>query len=57
MVEADGWGFHKTRSAFQRDRTRDRALQLAGYRVLRFTYADVEYRPELVAADLRRALR
>ncbi len=57
VAEADGWGFHKTRSAFQRDRTRDRALQLAGYRVLRFAYADVEYRPELVAADLRRALR
>lgn len=57
VAEADGWGFHKTRSAFQRDRTRDRALQLAGYRVLRFTYADVEYRPELVAVDLRRALR
>jgi len=55
--EADSWEFHKTRAAFQRDRLRDRALQLAGYRVLRFTYADVEHRPARVVADLRCALR
>ena len=54
--EADGWETHRTRRAFQDDRRRDRALQLAGYRVLRFTFADVEHRPEAVAADLRRAL-
>jgi len=54
--EADSWEFHKTRAAFQRDRLRDRALLLAGYRVLRFTYADVEHHPERVVADLRRAL-
>jgi len=54
--EADSWEFHKTRAAFQRDRLRDRALLLAGYRVLRFTYADVEHHPDRVLADLRRAL-
>ena len=54
--EADGWETHRTRRAFQDDRRRDRALQLAGYRVLRFTFADVEHRPGAVAADLRRAL-
>lgn len=57
VVETDGWGTHRTRHAFQDDRTRDRILQLAGYRVLRFTHADVVYRAEVVSGQLRRALR
>lgn len=56
IVETDSWQFHKTRRAFQRDRTRDRALVLAGYRVLRFTHADVDRHGEQVADELRRAL-
>lgn len=55
--EADSWRFHKTRKAFQEDRRRDRVLQRAGYRVLRFTYDDVEHRPAAVADDLRAVLR
>ena len=33
VVEADGWRYHRTRAAFERDRGRDRALTFAGYRV------------------------
>ncbi len=36
-VEYDGWDWHSTRSAFDRDRRRDRLLQLDGWTVLRFT--------------------
>jgi hypothetical protein len=36
-IEYDGWDWHSSRSAFDRDRRRDRLLQLAGWTVLRFT--------------------
>jgi very-short-patch-repair endonuclease len=39
VVELDGYAFHHDRAAFERDRTRDATLQLAGYRVLRVTRA------------------
>ena len=55
-VETDGRTVHARRAAFARDREKDRALQLAGFVVLRFTYAEVTRRPELVAATCREAL-
>jgi very-short-patch-repair endonuclease len=36
-IEYDGWDPHRSRTAFDHDRRRDRLLQLAGWRVLRFT--------------------
>jgi hypothetical protein len=36
-IEYDGWDAHRSRGAFDRDRRRDRLLQLAGWTVLRFT--------------------
>ncbi len=36
-IEYDGWEWHSSRSAFDRDRRRDRMLQLAGWTVLRIT--------------------
>lgn len=57
IVEVDGFRAHRTRRAFQRDRDRDRVLTLAGYRVVRFTWADLRDRPELVAATIRALLR
>jgi uncharacterized protein DUF559/putative AbiEi antitoxin of type IV toxin-antitoxin system len=37
VVELDSRTYHQTRAAFDRDRIRDEALQIAGYRVLRVT--------------------
>lgn len=55
-VEADSWRWHGDRAAFQRDRAKANALQLAGYRVLRFTHDDVVRRPARTAATIRAAL-
>jgi very-short-patch-repair endonuclease len=41
-VELDSRTHHERRAAFQRDRERDRALQLAGLRVARFTWEDMK---------------
>jgi very-short-patch-repair endonuclease len=56
MVESDGWSFHHHRAAFERDRARDAAMQVAGYRVIRLTHRRLENEPEKVAAELRRLL-
>lgn len=55
-VEADSWRWHHDREAFQRDRTKANALQLAGFRVLRFTHDDIVHRPARVAGVIRAAL-
>lgn len=56
VVELDGYAFHHTRDAIQRDHDRDNELELAGYRVLRFTYDDVVRRPATTASRVARAL-
>ena len=38
VVELDSYGIHTTKQAFEQDRARDRALTLAGYRVIRITW-------------------
>jgi very-short-patch-repair endonuclease len=53
IVELDGWQGHHTRSAFQDDRARDRALSVAGYSVTHLTWAQLDDEPEAIAADLR----
>lgn len=57
VVETDGHGSHGTARAFQEDRARDARLTAAGYRTLRFTYADITQRPAVVADRIRRSLR
>ena len=37
MIEVDGYAFHSTRQAATRDRRKDNDLELAGFRVTRFT--------------------
>jgi very-short-patch-repair endonuclease len=49
IVETDDVATHHTQNAFAADRRRDVELTLAGYQVLRFTWADVVERPEWVA--------
>ncbi len=56
IVELDGWEGHSSRSAFQDDRTRDRALKVAGYSVIHLTWAQLDSEPEAIASDLRRML-
>lgn len=56
IVEVDSWEFHKTRAAFERDRARDAALLVAGYRVVRMTHRQLRNQPETVADTIRRLL-
>jgi very-short-patch-repair endonuclease len=56
IVELDGWEGHSTRSAFQDDRARDRALKVAGYTVIHLTWSQLDCEPTEVAADLRQLL-
>jgi very-short-patch-repair endonuclease len=56
IVELDGWEGHSTRSAFQDDRARDRALKVAGYTVIHLTWNQLDSEPEAIAADLRSLL-
>jgi very-short-patch-repair endonuclease len=53
VVELDGYAFHRTRAAFERDRARDGDLQLAGYRVMRITARRLERDQGEVVAALR----
>jgi len=57
IVELDGWEGHSSRSAFQDDRARDRALKVAGYSVIHLTWAQLDSEPTEVAADLRALLK
>ncbi len=53
-VELDGWEFHRTKHAFERDRERDAVLTAAGWRVVRLTHRQVIHRPDRVVETLRR---
>jgi very-short-patch-repair endonuclease len=52
VVETDGWGPHHTRAAFEADRRRDADLLVAGVRVLRFTWRQINRDANQVAATL-----
>ena len=56
VVELDGYEFHRTRASFERDRQRDAALLLAGYRVLRVTWWRLVHEPGAIAETIRRLL-
>ena len=56
VVELDGRAFHATAAAFEHDRARDRALHVAGWRVIRVTWRQLYEQPEALAADLRKLL-
>jgi very-short-patch-repair endonuclease len=47
-LEAEGFEFHGTRRGLERDCRRYTELTICGWRVLRFTWHDVMYRPEWV---------
>jgi very-short-patch-repair endonuclease len=56
VVEVDGFTYHASRAAFERDRLRDANLQAAGYRVVRITWRQLQERPAAVIARLAQAL-
>ena len=52
IVEVDGYRYHHTRQAFERDRRKDAALTTAGYRVIRVTAQRLQDAPHAVSAQL-----
>lgn len=56
VLEVDGYAFHNTRAAFERDRERDARLQALGYRVIRVTWRQIADRPEAVLVRLTQLL-
>jgi very-short-patch-repair endonuclease len=45
-IELDGFAFHHEKEAFEADRKRDIELGLLGWRIVRFTWPMLHYRPE-----------
>jgi very-short-patch-repair endonuclease len=56
VVEADGRRWHDPADARDADRRRANDLELLGWGLLRFTWADVVHRPEYVVETVRAAL-
>ncbi len=56
IVEADSRRYHDTDSAFQLDRKREQRLLLAGWRVARCTWEQVEREPRQLAETIRNLL-
>lgn len=56
IVELDGYAYHRTQAAFERDRERDRLAVAAGWRVIRITWRQLAEHPRGVIRDLKRAL-
>lgn len=56
IAELDGWQAHKSKAAFQGDRSRGRRLIAAGYTVMHITWNQLDDEPEAIAADLRALL-
>ncbi len=56
ILEVDGYAYHRSRAAFERDRRRDAELGAAGLRVLRVTWRQVVGEPEALVARLAQAL-
>jgi very-short-patch-repair endonuclease len=52
VVEVDGFAFHSSQAAFERDRVRDADLQALGYRVLRITWRRLIAEPEAAVARI-----
>ncbi|ORB32392.1 type IV toxin-antitoxin system AbiEi family antitoxin domain-containing protein [Mycolicibacterium parafortuitum] len=57
VIEVDGWAFHVDQTTFHSDRTRQNAIALNGWQVLRFTWLDLTEYPEQVIATIRAAIR
>jgi very-short-patch-repair endonuclease len=56
VVEIDGYRFHSSRAAFERDRLRDAKLSASGVRVIRITWRQLSEEPFAVVARLAAVL-
>lgn len=56
IVELDSWTFHGGREAFETDRERDTALQLARYRVIRVTWRRLTKHAARLEREMKAAL-
>jgi hypothetical protein len=56
LVELDSWEHHAHRAAFERDRKRDVALLIAGYRTARVTHRRLDSEAATLAAEIRHLL-
>ena len=56
IAELDGFATHGTRTAFEDDRSRDRELLVAGYRVTRITWRQLAEDEHALAQALRSLL-
>lgn len=56
VVEIDGYAFHSTRRAFERDRRRDQVLVGSGMRVIRVTWLQLVDEPLAVIASIAPAV-
>jgi very-short-patch-repair endonuclease len=57
VVEVDGFRFHSSRTAFERDRLRDAELAAMGFRVVRVTWRQLVDGPQGVSTRIATALR
>ncbi len=57
VVEFDGFQFHRSKDAFQKDRERQNLFVLHGYRVLRYVNKQVTSDLDAVIAEIERAHR
>jgi very-short-patch-repair endonuclease len=55
-IEVDGFRWHSGAERWRRDQRRENRLKLLGWTVLRFSWDDVQNRPEIVASQIREAL-
>lgn len=56
-IEVDGYAWHGGRKSFERDRERDVESGLLGWTVLRFTWAQVMFKPDYVLGAIRQHLQ
>jgi very-short-patch-repair endonuclease len=56
VIEGDSRRWHLLMDAFDTDRHRDNQAQLAGWRVLRFSWRDITEDPSMVTSSIRSAL-
>jgi very-short-patch-repair endonuclease len=56
IVEIDGFAFHSSPTAFERDRRRDGILAAAGFRVLRVTWRQLTRETDSLLVCLAQAL-